>query len=174
MAESGVTVRTNLPDFLRQLADFKGKLQTTIVRKAMSAAAEVFKNAVIAAAPRLKKYRKGATPGLLARSIYVFKLRANNPGRMNYVVSFKKKDAKSDPYYGRWLETGWMPRGPGKSLKGGVRTRRLQRERSRAAGHRFVRYPFLQPAFDRAHAAALMAFQSTMQLEIDKANKRKR
>jgi HK97 gp10 family phage protein len=165
-----VQVRTNLPDFKRQLDAFKADMQQNIVRNATRAAAKVFKEAVIAMAPVLRTPRKGRVVGLLRNSIYVKADRKTKPGTVRYIVGFKKSK-RGDPFYGRFLEEGWVPRGRGQRLRGGSRYKRLERKRATAAGRK-VQHAFIAPAARRAASAALEAFKTKMQQGLDKAAKK--
>lgn len=165
----GVEVRTNLPEFKRQLSALGENMEKNIVRSAVNAAAQVFKKAVIADAAK--------RTGTLRQSIYVYRRRSPEPGTIKYSVSFRKgkkeqkrKGGSGDAFYGRFLELGWIPRGPGKRFAGGSRSKALQRKRAIAGGARRVSYPFLAPGFRSAKDAALAAFTAKMQERIAKAN----
>lgn len=170
-----VEVRTNLPDFKRQLSRFTDKVEKQIVGSAANAAAQVFKKAVIAATPVLRQADPRRIAGTLQRAIYVFRRRSPASGTVSYRVSFRqgKKTAKGgrDAFYGRFLETGWVPRGPGKRLRGGARAKSAARGRAAKAGAKRIAYPFLLPGFQAAKDAALAAFNAKMQQRIDKANR---
>ena len=217
MAEvQSITIKTNMPDFKRQMAAFGIKLERRIVRSATNAAAQVFKKAVIPRAknpsgqdPKSKRRRKGRVkaigknkrrkkgapprrmlqqrpPGTLAKAIYVYGRRSRKKGEVTYSVSFRKGKAAQrmqvkrkgksvtvnrDAFYGRFLEDGWIPRGPGRKLTGGKRLRALKRERLVQGGSKEYRYPFLQPAFSNAQGAALAAFNAKMTERIAEANR---
>lgn len=174
----------NVPEFKRQLNAFALKFQRQIVGSAASAAAKVFKKAVIAEAPQ--------RTGTLKRAIYMFRSRKQVPGEVRYTVSFRKGRKEQavtvrrrrkgvistevinrDAFYGRFLEVGWIPRGPARKFGGGERTRRLKRERALAAGVKRIRRPFIAPAARKAESAALQAFNAKMQQGLDKANREK-
>jgi hypothetical protein len=182
-----VRITTNLPDFKKQMERFGAKLEGEINKKAAFAATQVFKRAVIAGAPQLKKPTKARERGVLRRAIYVYRQRKAQPGTAAYTVSFRKGKSQQsvrikrkgvssvvnrDAFYGRFLELGWIPRGPGRKLRGGRRSRELKRLRALQAGAtKITRYRFLSPAFKRVESAALQAFTATMQREINKANR---
>ena len=124
MPADGIQVITNLPDFKRQMAAFSKNFEKNIVRSATNAAAQVFKKVVIAAAPRAS--------GRLKRAIYIFRRRNPKAGTVEMLVSFRrgKKEQRvavkrkrgtviinRDAFYGRFLEAGWHPRGPGSELR---------------------------------------------------------
>lgn len=174
-------VRFNLPDFKKQMAGFNLDLQQRLTRAATNAAAQAFKKAVIARAPVLKtpdtRKKNPRIAGTLRRAIYVVRARNPAPGTVEYRVGWRKgkaqraaKGGSRDAFYGRFLELGWMPRGPGRRIKGGVRRRALERARARGAGHREVKYPFLVPGFNAARQQAVDAFNARMQKRIDQWN----
>lgn len=76
----------------------------------------------------------------------------------------------ADPFYWRFLEGGWIPRGPGNKFKGGERTRAILRARALAGGASRVNHPFLQPAFTFAENAALDTALEFMTRAIDMVN----
>lgn len=76
-----------------------------------------------------------------------------------------------DPFYWRFLERGWVPRGPGQRFKGGPRRRKLERDRAIAAGaQEITKYRFLKPAFEAAGTRALDAFNKAVADGIAKEN----
>lgn len=161
-----VRVITNLPDFRRQLAEVNRRMGTRVVRAAARAAGNVFAKSARQKAPKLAQATKQRVPGALRRAIYVGRGRTSRD-KVRFFVSVRSgkgyaKKGRGDPFYWRFLEGGWLPRGPGGKLKGGARSRRLQRNRARAAGAQEVRYPFLKPAFDEAGGRALLQFNERM------------
>lgn len=177
-----LNVRTNLPDFKLQLARFSADFQRKTVKSALSAAATVYKKLAVAKAPVLNalKYSRKKNPripGLLRKAIYATRSRSKSgAGVEAFVVSFRKgvKAAKTgrDAFYGRFLELGWIPRGPGQKLKGGDRSRALQRSRNTAGGAKKYRYAFLEPAFKQGGAAAIRAFTIRIEKRIAKENQK--
>lgn len=169
-----LNVKHNLPDFKAQLARFGVDFERRTVRSATLAAANVFKKLVIAEAPVLRKPSGKRISGALRKSIYVARSKRSTKGAERYVVSFRKgrKAAKSgrDAFYGRFLELGWVPRGPGKRLLGGVRSRALQRTRSTSA--KITQYKFISPAFQRGKSAALAVFTRRIETRIAKESKK--
>lgn len=162
-----IVVRTNLPDFRRQLAGLGDRMQKNVVRSAARAAAAVYRDAARQVAPLLRVPDKRRMPGALRRSIYSG-TRRGSPGVVEAFVGVRGKRTVGrgqrviDAFYGRFLEFGWIPRGPGQRFRGGTRTRALLRERALKAGATRQRHPFLEPAFRRASGAALQAFNERM------------
>ena len=161
-----VKVTVNLPDFRRQLAEVERRVRTKIVRGALRAAGNTMAKSARQKAPAMQKFTKQRTPGALRRAIYVGKGRSGR-GSLRYFVSVRSgktyaKKGRGDPFYWRFLEAGWIPRGPGKKLTGGERLRSLKRKRAIQAGATQVRYPFFKPAFDESGGRALTAFNERM------------
>lgn len=176
-----INVRTNLPDFKRQLANFSADFQKKTIKSALSAAATKFKNLAIARAPVLNplaptRKKNPRISGLLRKAIYSTRSRSKSgAGKETWSVSFRQGRSGAakglDAFYGRFLEAGWTPRGPGKGLKGGRRSKALQR--SRANGAKIVRYKFLEPAFRQGGSAALQAFVARIERRINKENQKR-
>ena len=166
-----VEVRTNLPDFRRQLAAMDAKMRKSTLRKALRAGANVYKAAVQGKAPVAKRavYRpKGYStiPGRLKFSIRVgFGRRAGQHVVRAFITPGSKKFTRQwgDPYYWRWLEGGWVPRGPGKRLRGGKRSVALQRARLAKAGLKVTKHKFVAPAFASAGKRPLDVFNEEME-----------
>lgn len=139
------TIKTNIPDFKRQLTNFKTKLEKTIVAGATAKGAQVFKKYIRKEAPVAKAgttHKGQAPPGTLKASIYTYRHRNPQSGTIEYSISFRKgKDQQRvsvrraigkrvkgqkrqigrvvinrDAFYGRFLELGWFPRKPGQAL----------------------------------------------------------
>jgi len=169
-----VVVTTNLPDFRRQLAEVERRTRARIVRRALRDCASVFLRFARNAAPVLKptgKFNRQRIPGALKRGIYVGRGRDRERGVVRMFVGVRSgrdyaKKGRGDPFYWRFLEAGWIPRGPGKKLKGGERSRALQRRRLISGGATRVQYPFLAPAFSRGKGDALQAFNARMNREF--------
>lgn len=174
-----VEIRTNLPEFKRQLVALGSDMEKKIVRSAVNAAATAFRKAIIATVPVLKKpdtrRKNPRVAGTLKRAIYTYRVRNPEPGTVAMKVSFRQGRSEQkkgrDAFYGRFLERGWVPRGPGRALKGGKRSKALQRERNLAAGAVKHSFPFIAPAFNRARSAALAAFTNKMTARIEKASR---
>lgn len=163
---------TELRDRFRRLKD---DVQIKVVDAALRQAAQVFRRAVIAKAPVLKKASKGRVAGTLQKAIYTARSKYSTSGARRYFIGVRSgtKAGKSgrDAFYWRWLEAGWMPRGPGQALKGGTRRRNLQRRRNAAAGNKTVEFPFIKPAFDASKGAAEQKFRVVFAREFEKASK---
>jgi HK97 gp10 family phage protein len=164
----GVTVTINLPDFRRQLRELGERVEKRVVRNATRAAARVFRDAARAAAPVLSEPDPRRVAGALRRAIYAgpSKIRRGRGVVASYVGVKASRTARKtarDPFYWRFLEAGWIPRGPGQRIQGGTRRKAL--ERSRLAGRR-VAVPFLAPAFRRVQGAALAAFNARVESEL--------
>lgn len=169
-----VSLKVNLADFRAELRALTAKLQGRVVTNAVRAAGRVFRDAARANARNLRglhtmkhpaQARKDRRPGSLARGIVLARSKNSRRDKVEFYVSVRAKVLRGrtvDPFYWRFLEGGWTPRGPGGRLRGGVRSRALQRQRNAAAGAVTYRYPFLEPAFRARNAAALAAFEERM------------
>jgi len=169
-----VSVRMNLPDFRRELRALGTKLERRIVRAAVRDAGKVFVEAAQQAAPRLRRPDRRRITGALRGGIVTGPSRFDRrKGVVKFFVGVKHSKRVAgralDPFYWRFLEGGWIPRGPGRKLRGGAKSRSLQRERVLKAGGRKARYPFFEPAFRRAQGRALAAFTRAMDAGIAKA-----
>lgn len=162
-----IEVRTNLPAFSAQLKAIGADFEKKAVRSATAAAATVFRKYAQQRAPVLKKFDKRRAIGTLRRAIYVKWSRFQKRGSARYIVSVRsgKKAAEKqrDAFYWRFLEGGWIPRGPGKGLKGGRRYKELQRSRATRGK---VSYPFIAPAAAQAQSPALQAFKVRLTKKI--------
>ena len=170
----GITVKVNIPDFKRQLLALGQRMEKNIVRRGTRAAAAVFVAEARRRAPVLRQPRKGRVAGALQRAIRSTPRRSPR-GIVKQSVGVRATRAQTksgvDPFYWRFLEGGWIPRGPGHRFKGGARRRRLERERAVAGGARRVAYQFLKPAFDAAGSRALNAFNPAVTDGIAKESK---
>ena len=181
MAE--LNVKTNLPDFKQQLSGFSADFEKRAVRSAGVAAGNVLKKLAIYFAPILNKFDRRRhnprVPGDLKRAIYSGRSkRKSRRGveviQVGFRSAFKKTKAgkiKGGAFYGRFLEGGWLPRGPGRKLKGGTRSRAMQRLRNiRGGAKKVTKYAFIAPAFAAGQGAALAAFQNRIALRISVEN----
>ena len=177
-----VTIRTNLPDFRKQLQKIGQDMQRRAVRNALAAMGRIFKAAAQVEAPVLKAPTRGSkatrVKGALKRNIIVKRSKYQARGAERYFVGVRSgKTAVArgggDPFYWRFLEAGWIPRGPGRALRGGNRSRALQRSRLRSAGTTAVKYPFLQPAFDANQQRAIKAFEAAIDRAVVRYNRQK-
>lgn len=169
----GVTVKTSLPDFKKQLRDFGYDMERKVFRAGVAASATVFRKRVEQTVP--------VRSGLLKRAIYVKRSRDSKNGLEHYFVGIRQgKAARSrnvrhkgklvgtanlDAFYWRFVELGHLARG------GGRRSTALQRGRLNASGAKRVpAHPFLAPAYQRGKDQALQAFVVRVQERIDKEN----
>lgn len=174
----GVTIRTNLPDFKRQLQAFGYDMQRRIFRSGVAAAAAVFKRAVVQRAPVLRTKHTKRVAGLLKRSIYTKRARDSKNGLEHYFVGVRqgkraqqRKGGSLDAFYWRVVELGHLIRRRRQALRGGRRSVALQRARLNASGAPRVRpYPYLAPAYQAVKGQALQAFNVRVQARIDKEN----
>lgn len=165
-----IKVTANIPDFKRQLAELDKKFRQRVVRSALRAAGTVLVKSAQKNAPKLDRAistpKTFRMPGALAAAIYTARGRAGRD-RLRFYVSVHrgKKYATrgwGDPFYWRFLEAGWIPRGPGKKLKGGTRRRALYRARLKKAGAKEISFPFFKPAFEKDGDRALSVFNQRM------------
>lgn len=170
----GITVKVNIPDFKRQLQALGARMEKNIVRRGSRAAGAVFVAEARRRAPVLQRPRKGRVAGALQRAIRGTSRRSPR-GIVKQSVGVRATGAQTksgvDPFYWRFLEGGWIPRGPGQRFRGGTRRRKFERERAIAGGARRVAYPFLKPAFDAAGPMALEAFNQAVADGIAKESK---
>lgn len=169
-------LRTNLPDFKRQMDRVKLEVQRKSVRSATAAAAAVIRSVVKsqAAMPKSPTSRRPRT-GRLASAVYAaYNRRRSTAGRVAFTVGVRsgsrQKRIGRDAFYWRFLEGGWIPRGPGQALRGGNRSKAVQRDRLRRSGATFVQYPFIAPAFASSRGRAVDAFEKRMEREVRKLN----
>lgn len=158
----GVSVKVDIPDFRRQLAEVEQRMRRRVVTGAIRDAAKVFLNAARQRAPVLRKPDPRRIPGRLRESIVIARVRGGRSKFALRVVPRSRKEtsrraAASVPFYWVWLEGGWIPRGPGQRVRGGERARSRERARS---SYRRVQYPFLGPAFQSSQGAALAAYNA--------------
>lgn len=181
MADDIVT-RANIPDFRRALAALGDRAEGKIVTRGLRSAGRVFRDEARRRAPVLDRpivtRRKMRVPGTLRAAIYTGRSRASRKAAPVHFVGVRASKAQlrkgRDPFYWRFLEGGWIPRGPGRKLRGGNRSRRLHRDRLLKAGGRKVSYPFLQPTFAAVGSRALDAFNATVAAGIAEENARPR
>jgi HK97 gp10 family phage protein len=173
----GIEIKTNLPALKQQLAKFNLEFEQKVMRQATASAIGVFRRRVKALAPVLKERRKKRMAGTLQRAIYIKRSRDRSSGREHYFLGVRggRKTKKNEPaafhflaFYWRWLEAGWYPRGRGRKLRGGDRSRALQRERNAARGAQKRKFPFIKPGFESGKGAALKAFYRRAETAIRK------
>ena len=172
MAADSLAVKVNLPDFSRQLREVSARVERLGVAAGLRAAGRVFRDEARSLAPVLREPDRRRIAGALRRSIVLWKTRSPR-GIVSYRVGVAAKRVVRgrtiDPFYWRFLEDGWIPRGPGRKLRGGKRSTRLQRERLIAGGAQRSQYPFLAPAFARKGTAALAAFNERLTVALAEA-----
>lgn len=177
MAE--VEVRTNLPELKSHLDRIGREMSSKVIRSATSAAARIFKKYAQLYVPVLKdkNKRKGRVAGALKKNIYIRRSRDSTTGREHYFIGFRRGKAAqkkgSDTYYGTFLEGGWIPQSKGRALRGGDRSKKLQRQQLLAKGALRFEYPFLAPAFTRGRTEALAKFFATADRRIAKISQEK-
>jgi HK97 gp10 family phage protein len=114
----------------------------------------VARAATLAGARVFQKEAKRGAPkrtGRLQQAIVVKRARSVPRGAVQYIVGVRsgrrgaKREAQAqgrtvsvnlDAFYWRFLEGGWVPRGPKNTLRGGRRTKALQARRARESGGR--------------------------------------
>lgn len=166
-----ITIRTNLPEFKAKLNQISADMQKRSMRSATRAAATVISKIAKQEAPirQTRKVVKGQIiqPGTLKAAIGVVSKRAPRGTSLMMVIprsgrkARKVKGAKLDAYYWAWVEQGHVIG----RVRGGKRTKALQRERAKAAGHRTRPNPYLRRAFNRGQGQAVDAFYK----QLDKA-----
>lgn len=175
MADGFGIVVVGIPEFSKRLRELSKDVQTKVVRSASLAAGNIFKKGAQANAPELKKEKKGRNRGALKKAIFTARSRSQSkPGTEVFTVGVRagKKALKSgDAFYWRWQEDGWVPRGPGKRIKGGDRRKALERERLKAGGKFQPGSHYIQRSFSSNGSKALEAFNSRLSQRIAKANK---
>lgn len=166
----GITIKTNLPDFKKQLKDFGYDMERKVFRSGVAAAANVFRKLTVQLVP--------VRTGLLKKAIYTKRARDSRNGLEHYFVGVRqgkkaqrRKGGSLDAFYWRFVEQGHLVRRRGRGIRGGRRSAALQRSRLNASGAaRVPAYPFLAPAFQRGKDQALQAFTTRVQARIDKEN----
>ena len=164
-----MTVTVNIADFRRQLAEVEKRTRLRVTRNAVRAAASVFRRFAQDRAPVLKTPAKNRVPGALKRNIAIRRGSSREIGVVSVGVGVrvgKSTKGRGVPFYWRWLEGGWIPRGRGKGIKGGDRSKALQRRRLIAGGARRRQFPFLAPAFTAGQGGAVQAFNDRMESEF--------
>jgi HK97 gp10 family phage protein len=179
----GVEVKINVAEFTKQMRELGSKIQKRIARRAVNAGAKVLVEIARQRAPVLKAATKNRVPGALKKNIITLRSRFQPPNAVLYNVGVRtlktlrtKSNVKrlgfkraGDPFYWYILEHGWVPRGPGNKLRGGERSRQLQRRRLIAGGAKVKQFPYFAPAFssgkERALQAILVEFEKSLKVE---------
>jgi len=167
-----ITVRTNLPEFKSKLNALSGNLQKRIVRDATRAAGRVIQQAAKANAPvrpanvrrTVPKTNQLIPPGVLKASIAVVTKRSPKGAIVMMVIPRSGKKTRKgkgsnylrDAYYWAWAEQGHVIATT--RLKGGARSRGLQRARLKAAGRVTRPSWYLRRAFASGQSRAVAAF----------------
>lgn len=156
----GFNVKVDLQDFRRQLAEVDRRMRRRAISQGVRDAAKVFRDAAREKAPVLRKASRYRIPGSLRAAITIARSKRAERGAVAFSVIVRaskgRRGGNRDPFYWRFLEGGWIPRGPGQGLRGGARSRSAQRQRL-SAGR--LQFPFLAPAFQQASGSALAAFE---------------
>jgi HK97 gp10 family phage protein len=168
-----------LPEFKAQLRLLGYDMERKVMRAAGMAAAQVFKKAAQANAPVGRVQSKTRTPGRMKKNIFAGRSKnRSKPGKEIIVVGvrngkrFQNGKENRDAYYWRWVEAGHVARGPGTRLKGGDRSRALERKRIKESGGRVVQGVwFMRRAYDANQDKALAAFNKRIEARIAKAQK---
>ena len=174
---SGVTIRTNLPDVSRQLRELGETAGKRLVRASTSAAAQTIVKHVRVAIASTTVRRSG----VLARSVFVARLRRQDLGSEAYRVGIRAgrtaRHSKTrsgvavtaDAYSRYWVDQGHLARGPGQRIRGGHRMRALTRARLRKAGAPFVEgRAFMKRGFSAGQGPAVDAFYQRFERDFPK------
>lgn len=172
-----------LPDLREALRGIAPKLRVRALRQALTAGARLVQRAARQATPVLKlstrsgqaAYRKGyRKPGTVKQAISVRQSKqARREGNVGVFVNVRPakggaRGAKNyrDPFYWRWLNFGWNPRGPGGGIgAAGAHRKLLQRGGAKAKpGAEFLQ------AGARMLGAALAEFTKRIGPAIAKLN----
>jgi HK97 gp10 family phage protein len=179
-----LSIRTNLPDFSREMERL-AKSVKPIASSSTRAGARQFAKYVRQTAPK--------DTGRLRKAVIVYRGRRVGEKEVLSIVGIRQGKAAQavqrkstgqrhspfklttikvlnlDAYYWKFLEAGFIPRGPGNSLQGGRRFKKLIRERT--AGRKIQR-EFIAPAFKRGQSAALRGFYVELDKQFIKAASR--
>lgn len=164
----GFSIKVDLPDFRRQLAELEKRVRTRVVRGAVRDTARAFQRAAKARAPVLRKSDPRRIPGRLRDSIVITAQRGRR-GVVAFTVvprarkATKRRAAADVPFYWVFLEGGWIPRGPGQRITGG----RLRKARARAElSHARVQVPFIEPTFRATQGALVTTFNAGIERRL--------
>jgi HK97 gp10 family phage protein len=165
----GFSVKVDIPDFRRQLAEVGRRIERRAVSQGVRNAARVFRDDARKRAPVLRDPTPRRVPGALRNAIVIARTRRKQRGLVGYSVIVRASKARRggprDPWYWRFLEGGWVARGPGQRLRGSA-SRKAER---RASSGRQYQYPFLAPAFRASQGPALAAFARGVESRIAEA-----
>lgn len=164
-------------DLKLALRDLDRSMRRKVLKAALRSAARVIQSDAKSRAPVLQMPTPRRVPGTVKRSIVVRASKlARRKNMLGVYVTVKaskarvKKDGRQDPFYFRFLEEGWIPRGPGRGLRGSDRKKRAVRAQDTG---RKVQRPFLGPALQAKSQAAVQAFEREVLPAIAKYNRRK-
>jgi len=136
---------------LQQLPD---DLRRKVLRRALRQGAAMVRDE----ARRIVRRKSGA----LAKGITVVSSRGNGQrGTVAYKVGLRRA-----VFYGRFLEFGHIARGPGQRLKGGERSRSIQRQIAIGGGRFVPPYPLMRPAAASKLEAALKHVASAVSIAL--------
>lgn len=165
----GFEVNIDLPDFRRQLAEVGRRIERRAVSQGVRNAARVMRDEARKRAPVLRVPTPRRIPGALRQAITIARTRKKQRGLIGYSVIVRASKARRggyrDPFYWRFLEAGWIARGPGRRLRGSASRKAEQR----ASSGRRYQFPFLAPAFRQSQGAALAAFNAGVESRIAEA-----
>ena len=170
-----------IEDFNQALTALRKDVSKRVIASALRAAAKPIIQQAKANAPVAKKTYPKRIIGLVRDNIAATTSRlSRRRGDIGLFIKPKRKKGVrpgklGDPYYYRWLITGYHAVGR-KRVAGGRRTRGLNLEAQRQAGRiKFIspQTNFLQNAFAAKSGDALNIFQTKLKTYIDNANKRK-
>lgn len=178
----GITVTSNLPEVAIELRKLGDRVEKQFIRRSLTAAGAVMRALARSKAPVLTTNRKGRVSGALKRAIYSARSRRKSRAGVEvFTIGVRSKvkigrgasAVTADPFYWYFQEKGWAPRGPGNKLRGGNRSRRLQRERNARAGARQIPGKwFLRDAAREGQQPALDAFYRRMDESFAAESKR--
>lgn len=165
-----------LPELKRELQNLTRDVRRRIARLALSEGARLVRDEARRAAPVLNRsslaVRKGyRKPGTVRKAIVVRTSKvARRRGDVGVFVNVRPAKAvrrggknPGDPFYWRWLEFGWRPRG--------AVVRGKSRPASASAGRRVPGFKFLQAGANYL-ASALPVILDRMRREIEKYDRR--
>ena len=166
-----ITIRTNLPEFKSKLQQIGADMEKRSVRTATRAAANVIAKIAKSEAP-IRKTRKVIAgqvipPGVLKASIGLVSKRRPK-GTVAYMViprsgrrtrKGKGSAASRDAYYWAWVEQGHVIG----RLRGGSRSKAVQRRRLQAAGQMTTPNRYLRRAFTQGQGRAVDAFYESLE-----------
>lgn len=173
----GISIATNIKDFSAQIQSLSSRVARRVVGRAVAASGIVFRNTARQLAPVLKVPDKRRVAGTLKKNIIFTRRRSKDPLSINgrvtvkttrrrtavQLLKLKRRGVELDPFWWVFLEAGYIPRArKSGGLRGGVRSKALQRKRALQSGAKKISFPFLDPAFKKSRSRALEAFSAQM------------